>query len=81
MLEGLHAQSAAQPDLFASIDPRAGELLQALDGLNQRYGRGTMRLAAEGQGDRAYDAKQSQGPTGAFSDSNLCLGAQNMQEY
>lgn len=60
MLEGLHAQSAAQPDLFAAVDPRAGELLHALDGLNQRYGRGTMRLAAEGQGDRAYDTKRSQ---------------------
>jgi DNA polymerase V len=60
MLEGLHAQSAAQPDLFAALGPRAGELLFALDGLNQRFGRGTMRLAAEGQGERSFDTKRSQ---------------------
>ena len=60
MLEGLHAQSAMQADLFAMPDPRAGGLLVALDGLNARYGRNTMRLAAEGQGERSYDTKRSQ---------------------
>jgi DNA polymerase V len=60
ILEGLHSQSAAQVDLFATVDPRAGGLLVALDGLNQRFGRNTMRLAAEGQGERSYDTKRSQ---------------------
>lgn len=60
MLEGLHAQGAAQADLFASADPKAGELLGAVDGLNRRFGRNTVRLAAEGQGERAYDTKRSQ---------------------
>ncbi len=44
MLEGLHAQGAAQADLFVSADPKAGELLGAFDGLNRRFGRGTVRL-------------------------------------
>lgn len=60
MLEGLHAQGASQTDLFASADPRAGELLTAFDGLNHRFGRNTVRLAAEGQGTRGYDTKRSQ---------------------
>ena len=60
MLEGLHAQSAMQADLFTVPDPRTGGLLVALDGLNARYGRNTMRLAAEGQGERSYDTKRSQ---------------------
>lgn len=43
-----------------AIDPRAGGLLVALDSLNARYGRNTVRLAAEGQGERSYDTKRSQ---------------------
>jgi hypothetical protein len=60
MLEGMHAQGAAQADLFAKVAPRAGDLLSALDGLNQRFGRNTLRLAAEGQGVRSYDTKPGQ---------------------
>jgi len=59
MLEGLHPVAAMQGDLFASADPRAPELLAAIDGLNDRYGRSTVRLAAEGQGAKAYDTKRS----------------------
>jgi DNA polymerase V len=60
MLEGLHPQAAAQSDMFASPDPRADGLLATLDGLNTRFGRNTIRLAAEGHGDRSYDTKRSQ---------------------
>lgn len=59
MLEGLHPVAAMQGDLFATADPRAPQLLAAIDGLNDRYGRSTVRLAAEGQGARAYDTKRS----------------------
>jgi len=60
MLEGLHAQSAMQADLFAAPDPKAGELLTAMDSLNRRFGRNTIRLAAEGQGGaRSYDTKRA----------------------
>nr|WP_240456266.1 DUF4113 domain-containing protein [Sphingomonas yabuuchiae] len=48
-----------QTDLFATADPKAGDLLAALDGLNQRFGRNTIRIAAEGQGDRSYDTKRT----------------------
>ena len=58
MLEGLHPQSAAQADLFAPVDPKAAPLLAAIDGLNGRFGRNVVRLAAEGQGERAYDTKR-----------------------
>lgn len=59
MLEGLHPEAAMQTDLFAPIDPKAGGLLVAMDGLNARFGRNTVRLAAEGQGERSYDTKRS----------------------
>lgn len=60
MLEGLHSQGEAQSDLFAAADPRAAPLLAAMDGLNGRFGRNTVRLATEGQGARSYDTKRSQ---------------------
>ncbi len=59
MLEGLHPVGATQGDLFASADPRASELFAAIDGLNDRYGRSTVRLAAEQRGARACDTKRS----------------------
>ncbi|QYE37057.1 Y-family DNA polymerase (plasmid) [Polymorphobacter sp. PAMC 29334] len=59
MLEGLHPVAATQGDLFASADARAPQLLAAVDGLNERYGRSTVRLAAEGRGARAYDTKRT----------------------
>ena len=49
MLEGLHPVEAGQGDLFASLDPRSPPLLAAIDGLNGRYGRSTVRLASEGR--------------------------------
>lgn len=58
MLEGLHAAGEAQIDLFATVDPKAAPLLAAIDGLNGRFGRNTVRIAAEGQGDRSYDTKR-----------------------
>jgi DNA polymerase V len=58
MLEGLHAAGEAQIDLFATIDPKAGPLLAAIDGLNSRFGRNTVRIAAEGQGAKSYDTKR-----------------------
>lgn len=47
-----------QTDLFAVIDPKASGLLTAIDRLNGRFGRNTIRIAAEGQGVRAYDTKR-----------------------
>ena len=58
MLEGLHAAGEAQIDLFATVDPKAAPLLAAIDGLNRRFGRNTVRIAAEGQGDRSCDTKR-----------------------
>ncbi|KQN00173.1 type VI secretion protein ImpB [Sphingomonas sp. Leaf230] len=58
MLEGLHAAGEAQIDLFATIDPKAAPLLAAIDGLNGRFGRNTVRIAAEGQGAKSYDTKR-----------------------
>lgn len=58
MLEGLHAAGEAQTDLFATIDPKAAPLLAAIDGLNNRFGRNTVRIAAEGQGAKSYDTKR-----------------------
>lgn len=64
MLEGLHPASEAQIDLFAAVDPKAAPLLAAIDGINGRFGRNTVRVAAEGQGDRSYDTKrQSKSPS------------------
>lgn len=59
MLEGLHAETAMQADLFAAPSPKSGDLLTALDGLNRRFGRDTVRLAAEGHGERNYDTKRA----------------------
>lgn len=58
LLEELVPAGAGQGDLFASADPRAPALLAALDGLNGRYGRGTVQLAAQGFGSRGFDTKR-----------------------
>jgi DNA polymerase V len=58
MLEGLHHENRTQSDLFAGEDPKAHALMTALDGINQRFGRHTARLASEGQGDRAHDTRR-----------------------
>ncbi len=59
LLEELVPEGAGQGDLFAVADPRAPALLAAMDGLNDRYGRGTVQLAAQGFGARGFDTKRS----------------------
>ena len=59
MLEGLERMAAHQADLFAKPDPRSPALLSAIDGLNGRFGRNTMRLASEGFGTKSYDTKRA----------------------
>lgn len=54
----LHGQDRAQQALFDQpADPR---VMAALDTVNARHGRGTIRLAAEGTGPRTWDPKQQQ---------------------
>jgi DNA polymerase V len=60
LLEELTPAGAAQTDLFAIPDPRAPDLLAAMDGLNARFGRDTITVAAQGRGPRAFDTKRSQ---------------------
>jgi hypothetical protein len=58
LFEGLLPQGAGQGDVFAVQDPRAFGLLAAMDGLNDRFGRGTVGIAAQGFGARAFDTKR-----------------------
>lgn len=60
LLEDLSPQGQGQADLFAVADPRAPALLAAMDGLNSRFGRNTITLAAQGHGAKAFDTKRSQ---------------------
>lgn len=60
LLEDLTPQGRGQADLFATPDPRAPALLAAMDGLNSRFGRNTITLAAQGHGAKAFDTKRSQ---------------------
>lgn len=60
LLEELTPAAAGQGDLFAAADPRAPDLLAAVDGINARFGRGTVKLASQGFGDRGFDTKRSQ---------------------
>lgn len=51
MLLDITPWGSQQFSLFAPsgvANARSGKLMEALDGINQRYGRGTLRLAAEG---------------------------------
>lgn len=51
MLLDISSKGNQQFSLFAPsgvANSRSGKLMEALDGINQRYGRGTLRLAAEG---------------------------------
>lgn len=59
ILEGLEPESRAQQDLFSIPDPRAPALLAAMDGLNSRFGRQTLRLGSEGLGQKSYDTKRA----------------------
>ncbi|MGE6057405.1 DUF4113 domain-containing protein, partial [Klebsiella variicola subsp. variicola] len=60
LLEDLVPEGAGQADLFATADPKAPALLAAMDGLNGRFGRNTVILAAQGCGARSFDTKRSQ---------------------
>lgn len=60
LLEELVPEGTGQGDFFAVADPRAPALLAAMDGLNGRFGRGTIQLAAQGFGARSFDTKRSQ---------------------
>jgi DNA polymerase V len=59
LLEELTPAGAGQGDLFATGDPKAPALFDAVDGLNARFGRGTVALASQGFGDRGFDTKRS----------------------
>lgn len=48
MLDGLVTQDRAPRALFDEIDPRREALMTALDGVNHRFGRGSLFLAATG---------------------------------
>jgi len=51
MLVDITPKGSQQFSLFAPsgvASARSGKLMEALDGINQRYGRGTLRVAAEG---------------------------------
>lgn len=58
LLEELVPEGTGQGDFFAVADPRAPALLAAMDGLNDRFGRGTVQLAAQGLGTRGFDTKR-----------------------
>ncbi|MCW2390950.1 DNA polymerase V [Sphingobium sp. B11D3A] len=60
LLEELVPEGTGQGDLFVQADPRARGLLAAMDGLNDRFGRGTIQLAAQGFGERSFDTKRGQ---------------------
>lgn len=60
LLEDLTPQEQGQADLFAVPDPRAQALLAAMDGLNSRFGRNTIKIAAQGYGAKAFDTKRGQ---------------------
>ncbi|WP_443478751.1 Y-family DNA polymerase [Novosphingobium aerophilum] len=59
MLEGLEQEARGQLDMFAAPDPRSPKLLAALDEINTRFGRQTLRLGSEGMGVKAYDTKRA----------------------
>jgi len=58
LLEELLPQDPGQGDVFAVQDPRAPGLLAAVNGLNDWFGRGTVGIAAQGFGARAFDTKR-----------------------
>ena len=60
LLEDLVPEGEGQADLFALPDPKAPALLSAMDGLNARFGRDTVILAAQGSGGRSFDTIRSQ---------------------
>lgn len=59
LLEDLQPAGHAQFDLFADADPRGVSLIEALDTINRRFGRHSVRIAAEGLGRKRYETKRS----------------------
>lgn len=59
LLEDLHPAGQAQLDLFADADPRGVSLIEALDTINRRFGRHSVRIAAEGIGRKRYETRRS----------------------
>lgn len=57
-MQALHDVEAGQGDLFACADPRAKDLLTAMDGLNARYGRASVSIASASYGTCAHDTKR-----------------------
>ena len=56
---GLTEQQNRQRHLFMPGDPaKEGALMAVLDAVNSRYGRDTLRLAAEGTGDQVWKMRQ-----------------------
>ena len=56
MALGLHGDDRAQASLFDA--PPDARVMAALDAVNARFGRGTLRLAAEGLGPAAWSPRQ-----------------------
>src|SRR5690606_1554992 len=44
----LTAGSSVQADLFSGVDPRSQALMDAMDNVNRKFGRGTLGMAAGG---------------------------------
>jgi DNA polymerase V len=59
LLEGLVHATEMQRGLFASPLGKSDDLLTAIDDLNGRYGRGTIRIARQGFGVSPSDTKRS----------------------
>lgn len=72
MLLDITPKGSQQFSLFASsgvASARSGKLMEALDGINQRYGRGTLRVAAEGV-EKAWQMRRGNLSPGYTTDWN-----------
>ena len=70
MLMDLQPDTVRQGELDLEADdvPQRGTLMQALDGLNDRYGRGTVHMASAGlAGDRRAWATKQERRTPAYT--------------
>ena len=54
LLFDLQPAAGAIGTLFARPDPRDARVVETMDAINRRFGRGTVRLAAEGTGERPW---------------------------
>ncbi|MFQ5570972.1 MAG: Y-family DNA polymerase [Rhodothermales bacterium] len=59
IMSGIHGSEERQRDLFAGLDHgKASSLMAAVDGVNRRWGRGTVFFGASGTGRRRWLMKQ-----------------------